>query len=558
MPQDHYRIDDLPLEVEGIPIRETIREVFRDPANGKPDDISKAGCLALALISNQAGGKNKGHLVWNAWREVFRVSGMPATNDLKNHSQFAETNFHQLKKKIHSFACFKFANDADFSGTDFGHLSNFQNAQWGHRANFGNAKWGHLCKFDGAHWEQRANFDNAKWGNFCKFDGAYWGQDACFRRCQWGESGNFKGAHWGVRSDFSGARWGRTAVFRGAQWDSRAKLHGAQWDEDADFRGARWKGYAEFRGAQWGRGVNFYDTHWGGNVDFSAASWEELRSAYLSDESHAAAQAWAKARGLSPESLNQISFQGALFLQDVSFENRKFRAQTDFSRISPRQRVVRDKNDIAVLDAEDRLQWEDDPDQGQFSRAPKFHGCELHQDTSFEGATFPPATGSEEAALAYQTLKLAFSKQQNIRAEQRFFRLEMEEETLRETGLKRWLFNAYKKCSDFGFSISLPLKFWCVCVLFITAVYGLLSWFGQCGLAVQDCRFALQWLEFSLAQTLPLPGFDKLSDAARKEFWPVGAEWSFALSLLVIAHKTISLAFLFLIGLALRNLFKLK
>lgn len=48
--QDHTDIEKLPLEIDGIPVRETIREIFRNPDNGTPDNISKAGCLALALV----------------------------------------------------------------------------------------------------------------------------------------------------------------------------------------------------------------------------------------------------------------------------------------------------------------------------------------------------------------------------------------------------------------------------------------------------------------------------------------------------------------------------
>ncbi|MFM7697105.1 MAG: hypothetical protein ACKO5X_00535 [Limnohabitans sp.] len=134
----------------------------------------------------------------------------------------------------------------------------------------------------------------------------------------------------------------------------------------------------------------------------------------------------------------------------------------------------------------------------------------------------------------------------------------MEEETLRETGLKRWLFRVYKELSDYGFSISRPLKYDGFSVMALTSVYGLLSWLGHCGLTVQACQFAPQWLEFSLLQSLPLPGLDKLSEAASKAFWPAGAWWGLVLSALVILHKTISIATLFLVGLALRNLFKLK
>ena len=49
---DHPALETLPLEINGTPVRETIREIFRNPANGMPDTLSKAGCLALALKSN--------------------------------------------------------------------------------------------------------------------------------------------------------------------------------------------------------------------------------------------------------------------------------------------------------------------------------------------------------------------------------------------------------------------------------------------------------------------------------------------------------------------------
>ena len=50
-PQDHPDIEK--LEIDGIPVRESIREIFCNPEHGTPDNISKEGCLALALMSNQ-------------------------------------------------------------------------------------------------------------------------------------------------------------------------------------------------------------------------------------------------------------------------------------------------------------------------------------------------------------------------------------------------------------------------------------------------------------------------------------------------------------------------
>ena len=123
----------------------------------------------------------------------------------------------------------------------------------------------------------------------------------------------------------------------------------------------------------------------------------------------------------------------------------------------------------------------------------------------------------------------------------------MEEETLRERGLKRWLFVAYKWSSDFGFSVARPLALLVVLWIVFAQVYGQYSGTPGC-IGWTECHLQSNWLQYSAAQALPLPGFDKLEFF--KHLNP-SVGW-------VALHKTLSLAALFLVGLALRNLFKLK
>ncbi|MGZ8201241.1 MAG: hypothetical protein ACXWUC_10690, partial [Methylosarcina sp.] len=40
------------------------RAVFDDPQNGTPNDITQAGCLALARLGKEA---------WNAWRQKYQA-----------------------------------------------------------------------------------------------------------------------------------------------------------------------------------------------------------------------------------------------------------------------------------------------------------------------------------------------------------------------------------------------------------------------------------------------------------------------------------------------------
>lgn len=500
---DHPDLEKLPLEIDGIAVCETIREIFRNPDNGTPDNISKAGCLALSMKSNDLGGRDKGYVIWNAWRRVFPVDAMTR----KNRADFQEHEF---------------LEDALFLGYDFGLSANFSKAIFRKRAYFIGARFGSSTDFSFSFWAGEAHFQFSLWAADIRFEHAYWTKHAVFIGSQW-IGANFTG--WMAPEGLSFAGVGCTNVIG----LSCSKIH---------------------------------------QLDASAESWAwlETRCYWVIDgvRAYARAKSYAKEIGSDPECFSLAFFSGTHFLANVNFANRKFNKGVFFDAVekhNPWNEILRQPDGLPLLDRNDIPQHIDDKKLAHFTRftaVPIFHGCELHQDTSFDGAEFPKPTGDDKAIRAYRTLKLAFNKQQAVREEQRFFRLEMEEETLRETGMKRWLFKAYKTFSDYGFSITKPLKYWGSGVLALTAVYGLLSWLGQCGLSVQACNLAPEWLEFSLLQTLPLPGLDKLSENARKAFWPEGAWWGLLLSALVIVHKTSSLASLFLIGLALRNLFKLK
>ena len=498
---DHPHIDQLPPVIEGVPVREPIREIFRDPKNGTPDNISRAGCLALAMKSNQIGGTGKGHLVWNAWRQAF--PNLPRDErshdyDLVRWTNRAQFGGNSVGNTLLVFSSFEFGDGADFSNAIFGDEVNFEGAKWGDGANFQSAQWGSDANFRNCEWGAQSNFFEARWGEGAFFTFAKWGPVSRFSKALWADFAHFESVMWGDNADFIGANWGSCSNFDSATWGRNARLRDAVFGDFADFTNTHWQD-AKFSGVTFGRTAKFIGATWAGDAVFDSAQVP----------------------------ISEIDFSESVFEMGANFLGRKFQGTTLFSN-------------------------------ARFGQAPLLHGCELHQDTSFEGAKFPKATGSEEAARAYRTLKLAFSKQQAIREEQRFFRLEMEEETLRETGLKRVLFKAYKFCSDYGFSVVRPLVYGGVSVLMLTALYGFLSWLGQCGVSLQACHFAPQWLEFSLLQTLPLPGLDKLVEEASKVFWPSGAWWGLALSVLVVFHKTISLAMLFLVGLAIRNLFKLK
>ena len=477
---DHPDIELLPDVLEGIPVKESIRQLFRDPANGTPDNISRAGCLALACLSNsflalinhQAVNRE---ILWNTWRKAF-----PVTGSVGNWQNSIDFSCHVDDGKNYPFFI-------DFSNFEFGDGANFNRSKWPLSVNFKKCKWGNYCDLSRVEWGDRGDFLFAEWGECCNFNFSKWGSNTNFSQTRWGIFCTFIGSTWGDRCRFISSQWSKNCNFLGSSWGDDANFNGAKWGQGAYFVSAQWRGSAYLEGTQWGRDFNFNGACWFGKVNFGGVDLKTLRHLFQDQKQFDKAKDWSEQHVGQSNIFFNIDFSGARFLGDTDFSNRQFKESSIFGTLQSTPK----KLTPLVNDAGERLRVKRDL-------------------------------------------------------------------TLRETGLKRWLFKAYKTFSDFGFSITRPLKYGGLGVLRLTAVYGILSWLGQCGLNVHACQFAPQWLEFSLLQTLPLPGLDKLSEAASKVFWPEGSWWSLGLSVLVIFHKILSLATLFLVGLALRNLFKLK
>jgi Pentapeptide repeats (9 copies) len=458
-------------------VREIVREVFRDPANGTPDNISKAGCLALAT---------KGYEAWNDWRKNFKT------------------------KDLTPFNC------VDFSHTDFRLLRNinFAKFEFGESANFSNCTFGFGVDFWGALFDRKANF-------YC---------------CTFGQNASFFAAYFGYGVNFIGC----------------------------DFHGA-----ASFQGAIFDRWADFSGAYFNGSVDFSAMEWGELKNflgEYFVDR-----KALAESFALSPLTFKAIRFSGVSFKSYAKFNGRKFLGNTNFGTPEfdgepfSNKIPIRNQDGILVRDKltgkvqEESLYLENSHTTNVITRffvAPTFYDCELSQNISFENVAFPMPKGAFEDARAYRALKLSFSKQQAAREEQRFFKLEMAEDAARTSDWReRILYKIYWTLSGYGLSITRPFYILLLTLLLSSIVYGAISWETNC--LYNLCDFNSAWIEYSLLQSLPLPGLDKLSDAASITLFGKGFS-SIWLTLTVILHKAVSLLALFLIGLGLRNLFKLK
>jgi uncharacterized protein YjbI with pentapeptide repeats len=491
---------------------------------GSPDDPMPKGYLALAYAGKE---------IWNKWRADYPTIHDPATNTWMRAVKWRRgaQNIQLASHPALDFAGFHFGDDADFSEQRFSNsrMMSFDNSQFGDYAKFEATVFPCGATFRVARFGTHANLTRLRFERvqrlpdeklWVSFEGAHFGDHLDFGDVQlyWAH-----GAENMPEIDFSGCRIGSFARIRFAEMAPRIRsmnFNESEFGASTDFEGAYFGIYSFFQNCHFGAGVmptNFKDAKmfhafferscFGGPVDFEG------------------------------EEFGETSFEGASFAGRVKYNNRKFRSNASFEGAS-------------------------------FAEVPLFHNCELHQDTRFDEESFPrQASGRNEAVRAYRTLKLAMNKHLATREEQFFFRREMREERLElwRTGsrvkrLRSILYGFYEVLSDYGASVWRPTAWFLLFSVIAAGTYYLLSspsavWFPKRGI---DGLQALRWLSYSLVNSLPLGGLDQASSELRNVLFAANSEASPWFSMILVLHKLVSLLFLFLIGVGLRNLFKMK
>ena len=482
--------------------------VFADATtNGSPENPTRAGFLALM---------QEGKDVWNAWRNAY-----PCQEQLEN-------GIYQIfvGPRINLNGCI-FENEMNFAEFQFGDGANFEGAKFKRGAIFVGARFGNGASFGFTEFHVVATFLGAQFGNGARFTGARFVGQVFFRAAQFGQ-----------QADFSGA------CFE----SNDAHFEGSQFGDSAEFRGTRFSKPALFGGCDWASLGRIY-----------GKLFDNRRE-------------WATFQGLDPQTFGSIDFGGARFEGGADFSNRRFTGRTNFGlslKYSASQ-ISRDEHgDVSKVTGEDGqvVQVKIPASQPTFFEFPPlFHNSTLHQDTSFRDAIFPDKPrGNEMFARAYRTLKQAFAQQHAVREEQRFFKLEMAEEAALETGAKRCLYRIYEKVADYGFSFARPVAWGLGLTVFFAIIYGALmcgagktTGFAVLSEAPIDWQLTTQWAQFVLLNLFPLLGFDETLKELRSTLFGTSGWWPLLATIAEAMHKICVFLAVFLIGLALRNLFKLK
>lgn len=341
---------------------------------------------------------------------------------------FAATQFSGRKN---NFTDSSFSGSTDFSNTIFKNgQANFSGATFTSHTRFTNAKFdAHGASFANTKFRGYLNFDHADFeGGGTIFSNADFLMDiAHFSHTRFtGSFTDFSDVHFQCTEIFfTGCTFGDNVSFQRAHFNchtthfSKAKFSA---NSHIDFGSTLFSGKL----------ADFSDAHFNGAaVLFSSSNFSV-------DQVNFQTRKFQDSEQESLLSFGTIKFDGARFSGFSNFTNRPF------------------LNESLFVDAD-------------FRKAPKFHGCTLHQNT-----TFPPIenfkdTKSDGAAHSYRTLRLAMKQQEAHDEEAMFWALEQRSKrnSMECNPLNNWknLFNwipwllsaVYALLSNYGLSINRPL-----------------------------------------------------------------------------------------------------
>lgn len=498
--------------------------------NGQTADIADPTCITPAECRSLA---RCGVDAWNEWRDEF--PGEPFRE--VNLASFSGVDF--TNESI-DFSGFKF-DGVDFTNAVLGRRQKFRHCNFG-RANFSNSRFMHFGYFEGSVFST-SDFDGVEFFKFVNFNAALLGGTASFRNCKFHEEAFFGGACATGDVHFNYSIFLKEAHFSGVAFLDRVNFLCCEFHKDAIFDGRSILALQQtFRKPPF------------------LHSWGEI-------------ERLLQINGGSPDQFFELCFDGSLFMGRVSFRNRNFTGRASFD-IGRKFREARTR----LMDGKEAVEEVYDLLPVSFAKPPEFFDCKLCQQVSFDHARFPPPLGEAEAARCYRVLKQAFATHQATREEQRFFRLEMAEEAGMAWSLRgllatwwsersqkqkpelppaRLFYKLYSVLSNFGFSVARPATLFLAALLVSAVLYAWQAGLMWCGEETVACSMTTPLIQFTLGQALP--GFEKFAEPAGKLLFGRDLDglgvWTV---LTLLLHKAISVLALFLIGLALRNLFKMK
>jgi uncharacterized protein YjbI with pentapeptide repeats len=352
---------------------------------------------------------------------------------------------------------------------------------------------------------------------------------ADFRSATFGGDANFGGALFNSNKvDFSSAtfsgdtKFGRAQFVMGVDFESATFSGGVDFEYvhfgDPNFRAATFSGIANFRHALF-TGISstiFHSAVFSGDADFSSAVFQ--RGADFGSAT------FSKTASFNAAEFNIARFNAATFSNSITFINAEFKGSASF------------------VDA--RFE----------ALGPDFRGARMHEATEWHGVTWPKPPKSwenaQEQVYIYERLKQEMERLKKHEDEQKIFRMELRaRRRLLRASPTEWLLNLiYQWSSDYGNSFIRPLL-WLVVVFAVgAAIFARAPLY--CG-APMPTKLAAQLSFANIFVFLP----DKREIMMNAKMVQCFSSRTQAVS---AAQSLLSVMLLFLLGLVLRNRFRMR
>ena len=277
-------------------------------------------------------------------------------------------------------------------------------------------------------------------------------------------------------------------------FDSNVRLSEFLFPNGADFTSATFSKEADFSSAMFLEKANFESATFSGIAYFQSATFS-----------------------------GHANFKSVTFSSHIDFVNSEFTAKTIFANAHFNSEV------------------------------PDFRGAKLHEATEWHDVRWPSAprdkTSAQKQVYAYERLKQEMERLKKHEDELFFFRKELRarRELLPFWRAARWLDCLYKALSDYGQSASRPLYLLCGSFLLVSAVFAWVPCITGTSMTIlhaASLSFASIFLIFPIHNEIMTPHvFSTLSSLGK---------------IIVVVEAFFGTLLLFLLGVALRNRFRMR
>jgi hypothetical protein len=386
----------------------------------------------------------------------------------------------------------------DFTSTLFDRPIRFGGFLFARGADFSFATFSDEADFTSATFAGHADFFLVKFSS-ALFNSATFSDDADFRSAKFSNHGGFNMVTFSGKANFAAATFG-SAMFGSVTFSGDTDFSRVEISRRAYFNSATFSGEANFQSATFSDEANFQSATFSDEANFQSATFSDeanFQSATFSDKAY---------------------FQSATFSAVIYLVNAKFATKTIFAGTNFRTNV------------------------------PDFRGATMHEATEWHGAIWPKPAHDRDTAQAqvysYERLKQEMDRLKKHEDEQSFFRKELRARRgLTSPWSGAWPLNyLYDILSDYGQSLIRP-------VLWLFGVF-----------VVGFAFFAVAPVFNGTRMTLAHAALVSFADVF--SFLPFTREaiggLSGAAKILGAIQSILAALLLFLLGLALRNRFRMK